>query len=233
MKKTSFLFVGFFAVGSLFTLAACGDDTETTSGNTTNGAAGGGMGGEGGTGGTGMGGMGGTGGTGMGGMGGAGGGSAAACDTYCADIAKNCAGDNMQYGDMASCMGACSALPEGKPGDMAGNTVNCRIYHAGAATMDAALHCVHAGPGGAGACGSNCESFCAIATATCKTEHPDNATCMTTCMGFKDMEKYDASDVDGDTLACRLYHLTVAASSDANAATHCPHTVGPMNPICK
>ncbi len=134
---------------------------------------------------------------------------------------------------MAYCMGSCSALPEGKPGDMAGNTVNCRIYHAGASAMDAAVHCVHAGPGGAGACGSNCESFCSIATATCPTEHPDAATCMTTCMGIQDTEKYDVTDTSGDSLACRLYHLTVASSSEANKATHCPHTVGPMNPVCK
>ncbi len=243
MKKISFLLVGFFALGSLFTLAACGDD-ETSTGNTTNGAAGGGMGGSagggmGGSAGEGMGGAGGAGG-GMGGaggagggMGGAGGGSAASCDTYCADITKNCFGANLQYNDMASCMGTCGALPVGNAGATEGNSLNCRIYHAGAAAMGATTHCTHAGPGGAGACGSNCESFCSIATKICPTQHPDNAKCMTDCLGINDKEKYDATDGAGNSLACRLYHLTVASSSAAEATTHCAHTVAMNNPICK
>lgn len=224
MKKTSFLFVGLFAMGSLFTLAACGDDETSTSSGTTNGTAGGGMGGEGG-------GMGGAGG--MGGSGGMGGGSATACDTYCTSIMAACTDANKQYADVAGCMGACAAMPEGKAGDMSGNTVQCRIYHAGAAAMAADMHCVHAGPGGADFCGSNCESFCAIATDVCPTEHPDATACMNECMNINDMEKYDASDAAGDTLACRLYHLTVASSSTANKATHCPHTVAMNNPVCK
>jgi hypothetical protein len=231
MKKISFLFAGIFAVGSLFTLAACGDDE--TSNTTMGGTAGGGMGGSAGEGG-GTGGMGGTGG-GAGGMGGSGGGSAGVCDTYCANITKNCTGENQQYADMASCMGSCGALPEGTAGAMAGNSVQCRIYHAGAAGMDQALHCTHAGPGGGGTmfCGTNCESFCSIATKVCPTQHADNAKCMTECMGVNDMEKYDASDSGGDTLACRLYHLTVASSDAASAATHCAHTVAMNNPVCK
>jgi hypothetical protein len=38
---------------------------------------------------------------------------------------------------------------------MSGNTLGCRIYHGGApAVMDAATHCPHAGPSGAGVCGN-------------------------------------------------------------------------------
>jgi hypothetical protein len=231
MKNVSFLFAGLFAVGSLFTLAACGDETGETS--ATNGTAGGGMGGEGGTGGgaggAGMGGMG------TGGMGGSGGGTAsAACTDYCKIISTNCIGANLQYSDEASCMGACGALPEGAAGDMGGNTVNCRIYHGGTpAMMMPGEHCAHAGPGGAGVCGSNIESLCAIAAKVCPTEHPNVAKCMTDYAAVKDMEPYDASDTSGDTLACRLYHLTVASSSAANAATHCAHTVAAANPVCK
>lgn len=226
MKKTSFLFVGLFTIGSLLTLAGCSDDPETTAGTAGSGGTGGagGVGGAGGEGGTGgVGGSGGTGGT--GGMM-----ASADCGKYCTDIKANCSGVETQYPDDASCMKACAAMPVGTPADMDGNTVGCRIYHTGAAKMDATLHCEHAGPGGAGACGTDCEGFCAIATKTCATEHPDMATCMTTCAGFKDMEKYDISDVAGDTLACRLYHLVVATG---DAATHCPHTVGANNPVCK
>lgn len=152
------------------------------------------------------------------------------CEDYCSSITTNCSAANAQYADMDSCMGSCKAFPVGTGADTSGNTLGCRIYHAGAAAMDAATHCVHAGPGGGGACGMPCEGFCSIAVATCATEHPDDATCKTTCGGFMDTEPYDAGDVAGDTLACRLYHLTVASSSAANAATHCPHTVAASPP---
>jgi hypothetical protein len=37
---------------------------------------------------------------------------------------------------------------------MGGNTLECRIYHAGVAAGDAAFHCPHAGPTGAEVCGT-------------------------------------------------------------------------------
>jgi hypothetical protein len=160
------------------------------------------------------------------------GGQALSCDSYCSSITANCKDANSMYADMASCMGACAGFPEGTAADMMGNTLGCRTYHAGAAMSDAATHCTHAGPGGAGACGSNCDGFCAIATTACKTEWPDMASCMTACGGFTDTAAYSAASTSGDSLACRLYHLTVAASSSDNAATHCPHTMA-VSDTCK
>jgi len=220
MKKISFLFVGLFTLGSLFTAGACGDETTSTNGM---GGTGGGDGGSGGSGGAGTGGTGGT--------GGAGGGMATLdCNTYCSAIMANCSGMNAQYGDMAACMGACGAFEVGKAADTSGNTLGCRIYHGGApAKGEPTVHCEHAGPGGADTCGSDCEGFCAIATKTCPTEHPSVAECMTTCMGFTDDKPYNASVTSGDSLACRLYHLTVATLDDA---THCPHTAA-MSMPCK
>ncbi len=40
------------------------------------------------------------------------------------------------------------------------------------------------------------------------------------CSNESDTEPYDASDVAGDTFACRLYHLTAAATLPE---VHCPH----------
>lgn len=165
------------------------------------------------------------------GGGSSGGGAAPDCMTYCDTIMANCTAANAQYSSMESCMGACAAFPVGVTGETSGNTLGCRTYHSGAAATDAATHCVHAGPGGAGACGSNCEGFCSIAVATCPTEHPDEATCMTTCMGYMDTEPFDASDAAGNTLACRLYHASVAATDATAATTHCPHTT-PDSPPC-
>lgn len=156
------------------------------------------------------------------------GGGNAACDAYCATITTNCPGAETQYGNAGFCAGSCATLPPGAAADMAGNTLGCRTYHAGAAMMDPVTHCVHAGPGGAGVCGSNCEGFCTIAMAACPEKWVDSAACMAACGMWDDSEKYDATDLGGNTLACRLYHATAAT---VDGATHCPH-VGGDSPPC-
>lgn len=153
-----------------------------------------------------------------------------ACMNYCTELMAACSGANLQYSSLESCLGVCGTFPQGMVGDVTGNSLACRLYHTGAAAEDADTHCVHAGPGGADFCGTNCESFCAIATSICPTEHPTNEGCLAQCAGYSDAEKYDASDVNGDTLACRLYHLTVAAVDDQMALVHCPHTLAASPP---
>lgn len=131
-------------------------------------------------------------------------------------------------------MGSCAAIPQnGKDMDASGNTMQCRVYHTGAAASGADLHCPHAGPSGGGACGSLCESFCSIATAVCPTEWPQENDCMTACMGWTAAGmNYNAADYTaGNTTECRLYHLSVAASDAASATMHCPHTVA-ASPVC-
>lgn len=142
------------------------------------------------------------------------------CDAYCATIAANCGGEVTQYGMPDFCLASCAAFPVGATTDMMGNTLGCRTYHAGAAGGDPAVHCVHAGPGGAGVCGANCDGFCSIAMAACPDAWPGLPECMTACAGFVDMEPYDASDVGGNSLACRLYHVTAAAFQPD---PHCMH----------
>lgn len=154
------------------------------------------------------------------------------CAMYCAAMMSSCAGELGQYASLDSCLGVCAALPPGSPGETAGNSLACRAYHAGMAAVDPALHCVHAGPGGAGVCGGNCEGFCAIAVATCPSEHPNLDACLTACAAFPDTEPYNIDDASGDTLACRLYHLGIAATSDADALVHCGHTVA-ASPPCQ
>src|ERR1700759_3504939 len=76
---------------------------------------------------------------------------ALACSTYCTEIQNNCTGANAQYADMAQCMAACASFAVGTSTvtDMSGNTLGCRIYHAGSPSMMAATtHCPDAGPGG-------------------------------------------------------------------------------------
>ena len=104
--------------------------------------------------------------------------------------------------------------------DRDGNTLGCRVYHTDAAAADPAMHCTHAGPGGAGQCGSTCEGFCAVADLACPGTFTDGEMCASACAGYSNSEPFDAGDVAGDTLACRLYHATVATEAPA---VHCAH----------
>ena len=154
---------------------------------------------------------------------------AATCATYCAKIATNCSGaTHEQYPNTDACLGACAALTQGTAGATAGNTLECRFYHAGAAAADPGVHCSHAGPSGAGVCGSDCESYCAIDLNACTGANAAFATlgdCTTACASFPSLTtSYVDQSTSGNTFSCRMYHLSVAASSSANATTHCPHT---------
>jgi hypothetical protein len=164
------------------------------------------------------------------------------CATYCNELSTNCTGANAQYPSTAQCTATCGKMSlTGKVTDTTGNTLGCRIYHAGApSAMTPATHCVHAGPGGAqvGAaaqCGDTCTSFCTLNLATCTgalAQYTDMTTCMTACAGFANntaLYTVDASVTPpktpkGDSLACRLYHTTNAAIDAASATTHCPHS---------
>ena len=153
---------------------------------------------------------------------------ALSCEDYCDTIMANCTAAVEQYPDRATCLTTCATFEEGTADDTSGNTLGCRTYHAGAAPADPDLHCPHAGPGGAGACGSNCEGFCTIALAECNDVFADMDACMTECAGFPDDEAYDTSDTGGDTLACRLYHLVAATETPD---PHCMH-INEESPTC-
>ena len=150
------------------------------------------------------------------------------CATYCARITANCTAGNAQYTNLQLCEATCATFDMGAQSDTTGNTLGCRLYHSDAAAGDPATHCTHAGPGGNGMCGSNCQGFCTTAVRTCPAVWPEQAACETTCAGFSDAESYDAGDAAGNTLACRLYHLTVATVFPDE---HCPHTAA-MSSTC-
>lgn len=171
-----------------------------------------------------------------------GGGSAATCDTYCAALNKNCAGENAQYTTEAACKSACADITViGQPNDKMGASLECHAYHANAAAMDAKLHCPHAGPTGGdkivsdtmeGACGDGCNNFCDMAMKACGGEktYADLAACNADCRKFKTttQEAYSSTYYSQmanwkDDFGCRMYHLTVAAGSADLAKTHCPH----------
>ena len=160
-------------------------------------------------------------------------GPSAACVTYCTTIMTNCTGANAQFVNMDACLGSCRGIPADTA--MSGNTIGCHSYHATAAATGAAVHCPHAGPTGADVCGSPCENFCAIAMSSCtgsNSQFTSVADCMTACSGFATTPAYSTSTTSGNSYACRLYHLTVASSSDSMATVHCGHIVT-NSPVCQ
>lgn len=156
------------------------------------------------------------------------GGAAPTCAAYCAKIQMNCTNDdggggNMQYPDTATCTSYCmtaAAWPAGMTGDQSGNTIGCRLYHAGAAAADPVTHCPHAGPTGGAVCGSLCENYCQLMAKNCTGGNAvyDMATCMTKCSMIPTNGK--PNDATGNTIQCRIYHLGAAA---ADPVTYCPH----------
>ncbi|MCY1057477.1 hypothetical protein [Nannocystis sp. SCPEA4] len=74
------------------------------------------------------------------------------CADYCTDYLANCTDDLNSYNDEADCLDQCGHWYPGTAADTVGDTVGCRLYHAGVALTDAETHCPHAGPGGAGVC---------------------------------------------------------------------------------
>jgi hypothetical protein len=166
------------------------------------------------------------------------------CPTYCSAIAAACTGDNQQYSTAATsqnCAKTCALFPVGAATDKSGDTLGCRLYHTQNAAIagNAALHCPHAGPGGAavdattGTCGDNaCADFCALEVKVCGTidagganaQYQNQAACMSSCATFTKTPAYSAATTSGNTFACRLYHITNAAVDAPSAATHCKHT---------
>jgi hypothetical protein len=160
------------------------------------------------------------------------------CANYCAKVKNNCTGALAQYADEPECVRMCPRLPLGVQGDQGNNSVACRQYHAG--NTPAATHCPHAGPYGGGVCGQRCEAFCAVALATCITGDagpPDagplssNAACMAECALWNATDPSTPSGpTQGNTLACREYHLRAANGSGATSPqVHCPHAFSPAD----
>ena len=153
------------------------------------------------------------------------------CDRYCETVATACTGQNEQFASLDACLAVCERLEPGSVGDVAGNTVECRLARAQLAqrTGEAADYCSSAGPGGGGACGEDCEGFCALMAETCPAAMGTYEECLPVCATVPDLSgppdnvAYNTSVQDGNSLQCRLFHVT-AATLDPIA--HCVHAAG-------
>ncbi|HET9930850.1 MAG TPA: hypothetical protein VFQ35_09195, partial [Polyangiaceae bacterium] len=83
--------------------------------------------------------------------------------------------------------------------------------------------CQQAGPGGGnGGCGpGKCENYCALFPKVCPDESMNQDPCVTNCQGLRDDGNLNSvDDHEGDTIECRLVHLSAATTEPA---THCQH----------
>jgi len=152
------------------------------------------------------------------------------CENYCYTSTKTgCTGQNT-FANTAECNSFCSGLPTGKFSDVAGNTVQCRVYHWGVASVSVTsgnTHCSHGTPSGGDHCGTFCEVYCQLAIQNCNGSNvlysgsAAMTDCTTACAKFDATGK--AGDTAGNTVQCRIYHLGVAGQSAALATTHCAH----------
>ena len=149
--------------------------------------------------------------------------SNAACQDYCADVMSACQGAVAVYATKDVCLAVCAMLVPGDALEPLGNTVACRANEAKLAEREPDDHCPSAGPGGGARCSSDCAAYCALYPQICPDgdAYASDGECLEACSGLTDQERFDVvMDHEGDTLECRLVHLSAAAlEPDA----HCPH----------
>jgi hypothetical protein len=147
------------------------------------------------------------------------------CESYCDTVMDACTGNFAVYPSLEVCLAVCEKLPLGEEGDSEGNSVQCR-YRAARSLTEPPADCPAAGPGGAGRCGDNCEAYCGLMDAVCEAERlPSVDECVAKCAALRDRDelpldhndsRYSAGairarDFDGDTVQCRLVHVSLAA----------------------
>ncbi|WP_437959133.1 hypothetical protein WME76_05465 [Sorangium sp. So ce119] len=146
------------------------------------------------------------------------------CAAYCAAVMENCTAEHQVYSTVDTCHGVCALLEPGDPLEPVDNTVACRAHQAELAgrTGEVAVHCPPAGPGGAGVCGSNCESYCTLRAGACTAELDSHEQCVAMCAGLTDADMFDViENHEGDTLQCRLVHVS---SASVDPEEHCKHS---------
>jgi hypothetical protein len=156
--------------------------------------------------------------------------TASPCEVYCSTVADSCTAEDAVFTNRSTCLAYCERLPPGDEGDAEGNSVACRLTQAelAAATGEPDVHCPLAGPGGDGTCGDNCESYCDVFAGVCTTRfeqgYADVADCVDACDNdTPDLGGYDTSMDEGDSIQCRLWHLSAAA---VDPTFHCVHADG-------
>jgi hypothetical protein len=153
-------------------------------------------------------------------------GDADACSSYCSTLKEACPGDRAVYEDDETCSKVCQLFKAGSSDKPAGNTRACRADQADLAlSLDFSEnepHCSAAGPGGGDICTADpmsphCDGYCRVYMEACTSitklwGFDTFDECTTQCAGLPRAGIYTAAagHEGGDTVACRLYHATLA-----------------------
>jgi hypothetical protein len=160
------------------------------------------------------------------------------CESYCQLYKAACQSDepdltSTQY-DQATCVTKCAGLADDGTFDTtnnySGDTLQCRIVHTSAASVEPAIHCPHAqlqaqvqgypcvdDP----SVPPDCASFCKLELAECTDTdqaYEDLNQCMAVCNA---LPKGSVTDTSQNTIGCRKYH---SYNAMLDPDTHCPHT---------
>jgi hypothetical protein len=160
------------------------------------------------------------------------------CPKYCSDIDGVCSGADQQYPDASTCLRFCNAMDPGEAAIGGSDTTACRALavSAGKDEPDPTakhLDCVAGGMAGFGTGGqacaaSACAGFCKLDLALCgptRTDYTDVTDCINACAGWDQSMDAPISGATGNSLRCRMFHLTLSQSGDpTDLETHCPHT---------
>jgi hypothetical protein len=152
------------------------------------------------------------------------------CAEYCDRVDDACGGQDVGFdpNSEVECRLACNEYAtNGNLDDRAGDSVQCRIYHASVAQEVAAdVHCPHAGVTGADVCAneppSACETYCAIMGSNCADTFADNEACIAACDPVP--ADGDNGDATGETVQCLSFHAFIAELDDANCIEADPAT---------
>ncbi len=154
----------------------------------------------------------------------------ATCQQYCVEVTEACTGNDAQFPNLGICETHCqewAAWPIGPEGNREFNDIQCRLSHAISAANgeSVAANCVRAGPTGGNACGTYCTNYCDLLAKNC-ADHPEvlleRSECLRQCAELDATGEPTASS--GDTVQCRIHHLTLAAHSPPRTnEVHCPH----------
>jgi hypothetical protein len=156
------------------------------------------------------------------------------CNDYCTLVEDKCTNNYKVYNRRDDCMAVCALMDTGDVlGRSERNTLACRLERLH--TEDEPdIVCPEVGPGGNGTCGDDCDALCTLRQQVCtdiegqetQRDLRNKDTCLQQCRLLQDEPSLDAStrDLVGDTLQCRLVHISEAAISKTLATTHCVHT---------
>jgi len=146
----------------------------------------------------------------------------------------SCNGTFTQFGTQGQCQGVADGYPNAQLDarqSNSNNTLGCREYHAQAARAAPAGHCHHAGPSGAGVCGTYLQAWGSIANAKPCSDPTVNVLIGSVSNTIMDAgippgftSNYNiALDTTMNTQACRIYHLGVAGNASGQTPNHCSH----------